>query len=106
VGARLFGRGVQAHQLRFVRGSSGPPGPGQNFAGLAIFRYRTRCGTIYGHTGNTPGYTQFIASTLDGRRSVVVSVNGQINEKSRQTLLAAWRRLQQIEEDAVCVALG
>ena len=106
VGARLFSRAVQAQQLRFVRGSSGPPGPGVNFAGLAIFRYRTRCGTIYGHTGNTPGYTQFIASTLDSRRSVVVSVNGQINEKSRQPMLAAWRRLRQIEEDAVCAALG
>jgi D-alanyl-D-alanine carboxypeptidase len=105
VGARLFSRAVQAQQLRFVRGSSGPPGPGQNFAGLAIFRYRTRCGTIYGHTGNTPGYTQFIASTLDGRRSVVVSVNGQINEKSKQPMLGAWRRLRQIEEDAACVAL-
>jgi D-alanyl-D-alanine carboxypeptidase len=105
VGARLFSRAVQAQQLRLVRGSSGPPGPGQNFAGLAIFRYNTRCGTIYGHTGNTAGYTQFIASTLDGRRSVVVSVNGQINDKSRQPMLGAWRRLRQIEADAVCVAL-
>lgn len=105
VGARLFGRSVQAQQLRVVRGSSGPPGPGQNFAGLAIFRYRTRCGTVYGHTGNTAGYTQFIASTLDGTRSVVVSVNAQINEKSPQPMLAAWRRLRQIEGDAVCAAL-
>jgi D-alanyl-D-alanine carboxypeptidase len=105
VGARLFSRAVQAQQLRVVRGSSGPPGPGQNFAGLAIFRYQTRCGTIYGHTGNTLGYTQFIASTLDGTRSVVVSVNGQINEKSKQPMLGAWRRLRQIEEDAVCAAL-
>lgn len=105
VGARLFSRKVQAQQLRFVRGSSGPPGPGENFAGLAIFRYQTPCGTVYGHTGNTPGYTQFIASTLDGSRSVVVSVNGQINETSPQPLLAAWRRLRQIEQDAVCLAL-
>jgi hypothetical protein len=54
---------------------------------------------------DTAGYIQFIASTLDGRRSVVVSVNGQVNEKSRQPMLSAWRRLRQIEEDAVCVAL-
>ena len=104
-GARLFSRAVQAKQMRFVRGNSGPPGPGQNFAGLAIFRYRTRCGTIYGHTGNTFGYTQFMASTLDSRRSVVVSVNAQINDKSPQPMLAAFRRLRQIEEDAVCAAL-
>jgi len=106
VGARLFGRKVQSRQLQFVRGSSGPPGPGENFAGLGIFRYRTRCGSIYGHTGNIPGWTQFIASTLDGKRSVVVSVNGQINEQSKQPMLDAWRRLRQIEEDAVCAALS
>jgi hypothetical protein len=41
--------GRMGSQLRFVRGSSGQSGPGQNFAGLAIFRYSTRCGTVYGH---------------------------------------------------------
>jgi D-alanyl-D-alanine carboxypeptidase len=105
VGARMFSRAVQRQQFRFVRGASGPPGPGQNFAGRAIFRYRTRCGTVYGHTGNTPGYTQFMASTLDGRRSVVVSLNAQINETSPQPMLAAFRRLRQIEQDVVCAAL-
>ena len=105
VGARLFSRAIQAEQLRFVRGSSGPPGPGQNFAGLAIFRYVTRCGTVYGHTGNISGYTQFIASSLDAKRSVVVSVNAQINDKSPQPMRAAFRRLRSIEEDAVCAAL-
>jgi D-alanyl-D-alanine carboxypeptidase len=35
------------------------PGPGTNSAGLAIFRYQTRCGTVYGHTGNFPGYVQW-----------------------------------------------
>jgi D-alanyl-D-alanine carboxypeptidase len=105
VGAHLFSRAVQRRQFQFVRGRSGPPGPGRNFAGLAIFRYRTRCGTVYGHTGNTSGYTQFTAATLDGRRSVVVSVNAQINEGSPQPMLAAFHRLRQIEEDAVCLAL-
>jgi D-alanyl-D-alanine carboxypeptidase len=106
VGVRLFSRRLQSRQLRLVRGSSGPPGPGENFAGLGIFRYRTRCGSIYGHTGNISGWTQFIASTLDGKRSVVVSVNGQINEHSKQPMLDAWRRLRQIEGDAVCTALS
>ena len=105
VGARLFSRAVQRQQFRFLRGASGPPGPGPNFAGGAIFRYRTRCGTVYGHTGNTLGYTQFMASTLDGRRSVVVSLNGQINELLPQPMLAAFRRLRQIEQDVVCAAL-
>jgi D-alanyl-D-alanine carboxypeptidase len=106
VGARLFSRKLRSRQLRFVRGSSGPPGPGDNFAGLAIYRYRTRCGSVYGHTGNTDGWTQFIASTPDGKRSVVVSVNGQITEKSKEPMLDAWRRLRQIEQDAVCKALS
>jgi D-alanyl-D-alanine carboxypeptidase len=105
VGARLFRRTIQRRQFQFVRGSSGPPGPGQNFAGLGIFRYRTRCGTVYGHTGNTPGYTQFIAATTDGKRSAVVSVNAQINDKSPQPMLAAFQKLRAFEADAVCAAL-
>ncbi len=27
-------------------GSSKPPGPGKNSAGLALFRYETKCGTV------------------------------------------------------------
>jgi D-alanyl-D-alanine carboxypeptidase len=98
-GGRLFGRRARAQQLRFVSGSSEPPGPGTNAAGLAIFRYRTRCGTVYGHTGNTPGYTQFAAATRDGRRSATVS----INEQYPPALLPKLRR---VEELAVCAALG
>lgn len=48
VGGKLFGRTVQAQQLRFVPGHSEPIGPGQNSAGMGIFRYRTRCGTVGG----------------------------------------------------------
>ena len=51
-GRALFSRRVQSQQLRFVGGHSEPIGPGANSAGLAVFRYRTRCGTVYGHTGN------------------------------------------------------
>jgi len=36
---------------------------------MALFRYQTRCGVVFGHTGNTPGYTQFIR--VDARRSGV-----------------------------------
>jgi D-alanyl-D-alanine carboxypeptidase len=104
--ARLFGPAVQAQQLRFVAGNSEPIGPGTNSAGLGIFRYRTRCGTVYGHTGNTAGYTQFMASTLDGRRSVTASVSGQITNRMSGTRLAAFKRLRQIEADAVCGALS
>jgi D-alanyl-D-alanine carboxypeptidase len=105
-GARLFSRAVQSQQLRFVAGNSEPVGPGVNSAGLGIFRYRTRCGTVYGHTGNTPGYTQFMAATLDGRRSVTASVSEQITNRSPGARLAAFRRLRSIETDAVCAALS
>ncbi len=105
VGAKLFSRATQADQLRFVTGESGPPGPGANSAGLAIFRYDTRCGAVYGHTGNIPGYTQFIAATLDGARSVTVSATEQLNQHASGQQLAAFKRLRQIEEDAVCAAL-
>ena len=78
VGGRLFGRARRRQQRRFVAGSSSPPGPGRNASGLGLFRYRTRCGTVYGHTGSFPGYRLFAASSADGRRSVVFSVNAQI----------------------------
>jgi D-alanyl-D-alanine carboxypeptidase len=104
-GGRLLGRAVQAEQMRFVAGSSEPTGPGVNSAGLGIFRYRTRCGTVYGHTGNTDGYTQFMAATRDGRRSVTVSVNAQITNRATQPKLNAFRQLRRIYGDVVCLAL-
>src|SRR5690606_26969893 len=75
LGGRFFGTAQQRRQLRFVRGASSPPGPGRNAAGLAIFRYATRCGTVYGHTGSFPGYTQWVAATRDGSRSVATTFN-------------------------------
>ena len=59
----------------FAGGRSSPPGPGANSAGLALFRYRTRCGTVYGHTGNFPGYVQWAAASSDGQRVVTTSLN-------------------------------
>jgi D-alanyl-D-alanine carboxypeptidase len=88
-------------QFSFRRGSSEPPGPGSNAAGLALFRYRTRCGTFYGHTGNTPGYTQFVAATKDGKRSVSVSINAQITPTNNKTAFPALRRIFEL---AVCAA--
>jgi D-alanyl-D-alanine carboxypeptidase len=100
LGARLFPAAVQREQLRFVAGGrSSPPGPGRNAAGLAVFRYRTRCGTVYGHTGNFPGYVQFAAATRDGRRAVTTSLN---IPAPTGRLLA---RLRAMQETAVCALL-
>jgi D-alanyl-D-alanine carboxypeptidase len=105
-GARLFDRATQREQMTFRPGRSEPKGPGRNSAGLGIFRYQTRCGTVYGHTGNTPGYTQFMAATKDGRRSVTASINAQITNKSTGDQGRAFRRLRKIEGQAVCEALA
>ena len=90
-------------QFTFQPGNSEPPGPGKNSAGLAIFRYQTRCGTVYGHTGNTAGYTQFVAASKNGRRSVVVSVNSQLTPSIHP---GRFRELRQIYTLAVCAALA
>ncbi len=95
----FFGSAQQRAQMRFVAGSSSPPGPGTNSAGLAIFRYRTRCGTVYGHTGNFPGYTQFAAATRNGKRSVTTSLN---IPAPTGALLA---RLRSVQTTAVCALL-
>jgi len=110
--ANLFVRGYASGQLTdaatakqqftFRPGKSEPTGPGTNAAGLGIFRYRTSCGTVYGHTGNTLGYTQFIASTRDGKRSTVVSINSQLTPERNPTQFAPLRKIFGL---AVCSAL-
>jgi D-alanyl-D-alanine carboxypeptidase len=100
LGLRFFGAAQQREQMRFVPGGqSSPPGPGENAAGLALFRYRTRCGTVYGHTGNFPGYVQFAATTADGRRAVTTSLN---IAAPTGRLLA---RLRGVQTTAVCALL-
>jgi D-alanyl-D-alanine carboxypeptidase len=101
LGLKFFDRDQQVEQMRFVPGGeSSPPGPGKNSAGLALFRYKTKCGTVYGHTGNFPGYVQWAAATADGSRAVTTSLN--IPAPSGK-LLAQLRRVQ---TTAVCTLLG
>jgi D-alanyl-D-alanine carboxypeptidase len=105
VGGELFDRQVQAQQRRvFEGGGSEPPGPGENSAGLGVFRYETKCGTVWGHTGNTPGYTQFMAASPNGRRSATVSVNSQLTPKDGAR--GAFKALRRAEDCAVCAALA
>ncbi|MFF2503826.1 serine hydrolase domain-containing protein [Streptomyces sp. NPDC058067] len=101
-GGRLLTEPTRRRQLRFVAGSSEPAGPGTNAAGLAIFRYKTRCGTVYGHTGNTPGYTQLAAATADGRRSLTFSISTQTSKSDRPALPA---RVRTVQENFVCALL-
>ncbi len=98
----LTDRATRSKQFRFVPGSSGPPGPGTNAAGLAIFRYRTACGTVYGHTGNFPGYTIFAAASSNGSRSVVVIVNEQLNDNPATPV---FTQLRAVDGLGVCAAM-
>ncbi len=101
LGLRFFGRAQQQQQMQFFPGGeSSPPGPGRNSAGLALFRYQTRCGTVYGHTGNFPGYVQFAAATADGRKALTTTLN---IPAPKGKLLAQLRHLQ---TTAVCALLG
>jgi D-alanyl-D-alanine carboxypeptidase len=103
VGGEFADRPTRAAQFAFRPGASEPPGPGRNSAGLALFRYDTRCGTVYGHTGNTSGYTQFAAATADGSRTVTVSVTAQLTPASAPDGFAQLRALYEL---ATCAALG
>ncbi len=104
VGRHLFDAATQTDQFDFIPGGgSEPPGPGRNAAGLAIFRYRTACGTVFGHTGNTPGYTQFMAASRGGHRSVVVSINRQATPTEAPDVFAKLRNIFRL---GVCEALS
>jgi D-alanyl-D-alanine carboxypeptidase len=107
VGGDLFGAETRAEQvdLFIPGGESGPPGPGDNAATLSLFRYQTPCGVVYGHTGNTPGYTQFAVASPDGTRSATVSMNLARNAQNTGQDLEVLHALQIAEAAAICVAL-
>ena len=88
----------------FYLGSSSPPGPGKNFAGLGLFRYVTGCGTVYGHTGSFPGYRILVAATSDGRRSVVFVANSQIVPGQGSQRIS--KEITKAQARAVCRALS
>lgn len=102
-GPTLLSEKTRKEQLTFRPGdSSEPAGPGTNAAGLAIFQYTTRCGVLYGHTGNFPGYTQLAATTPDGTRSLTFSINTQTSKSNKPALLA---RLRTVQEGFACALL-
>ncbi|MEU9201200.1 serine hydrolase domain-containing protein [Streptomyces sp. NPDC048332] len=101
-GGTLLSDRTRRQQLNWVDGASEPAGPGVNKAGLALFRYATRCGVVYGHTGNFPGYTQLVAATPDGKRSLTFSLTTQVNRTNKPELL---QRLRTVEENFVCALL-
>jgi D-alanyl-D-alanine carboxypeptidase len=105
VKGKLYDLQTRAQQRKvFEGGHSEPTGPGKNSAGLGIFRYKKKCGTVWGHTGNIPGgYTQFMAASPNGKRSATVSINAQIAPPVGDP--DAFKVLRRAEGLAVCTAL-
>jgi D-alanyl-D-alanine carboxypeptidase len=102
---RFLLRFIAHDRLEFSPGRRYPYSSTHNFVVALMARAATHR-SYYGHTGNTPGYTEFMAATRDGRRSVTASVSGQITNRSTGARLAALKRLRRIEADAVCAALS
>jgi D-alanyl-D-alanine carboxypeptidase len=99
-GGRLFGGDARSAQFQFFPGGeSQPPGPGENSAGLGIFRYETDCGTVFGASGSIPGYMHIAAAKRNGRRSMTVSINTQFDFDSE-----VFQRLRRIYNRAACAA--
>ncbi len=67
---------------------------------------RRACGTVYGHTGNTFGYTQFMAASSDGSRSATVSINLQRTQDSEGQAGIVFKALRRADLLAVCAALA
>jgi D-alanyl-D-alanine carboxypeptidase len=105
VKGKLYDLQTRAQQRKvFEGGHSEPTGPGKNSAGLGIFRYEKKCGTVWGHTGNIPGgYTQFMAASPNGKNSATVSINAQIAPPVGDP--DAFKVLRRAEGLAVCAAL-
>ena len=82
-----------------------PIGPGQNRGGLTLYRYKTPCGTVFGHSGNFPGYTQWMASSFDGTRSAIVTMNLQVNIPD-PVLPQVASSLRRVFRRAACAALA
>ncbi|MGH2923537.1 MAG: peptidase S12, partial [Solirubrobacterales bacterium] len=91
-------------QLRFIPGDGEPPGPGENEFGLAIFRYLTGSGTFFGHSGNTPGYTNWVGASKSGNRSVAVTATTQLTPTTGAP--GVFDALREAERLAACAALA
>jgi D-alanyl-D-alanine carboxypeptidase len=112
VAGRFFGQGfrslvIRRAQRNWVRGESQPAGPGNNWAGMGLFRYRTRCGVMFGHTGSFPGYRVFAAASADGKRSIAFVANSQIlrDTKGNPNAKQVSARIRRAQVAAVCHAL-
>jgi D-alanyl-D-alanine carboxypeptidase len=75
--ALLGGRLLRPNLLRAMETtlSMGPGAPGWRY-GLGLQKLPSPCGPQWGHTGGSPGYSVDARNSKDGRRQVIVLVNG------------------------------
>jgi D-alanyl-D-alanine carboxypeptidase len=106
VSGRLISASLRHSWQRLFIPAAGsePPGPGDNSASMALFRYETPCGTVYGHSGNTVGYTQYAVATADGSRSAVISINLQRTATSTDQGAKVFAGLRRVVQAAICAA--
>jgi D-alanyl-D-alanine carboxypeptidase len=52
--------------------------------GLGIFPVQLTCGTVWGHTGDFPGYNSYAFTSRDGSRQAIVLINADLNTLSAQ----------------------
>jgi len=104
VEGELYGDEVREEQqdLFIPGGASEPNGPGDNSATMSLFRYQTECGTVYSHSGNTFGYTQYAVASPDGRRSATVSISLQRTQKDTGQKLDVYTAQKRVWDAAIC----
>lgn len=108
VGGRLISPSLRTTWRRMLFPDSGsePSGPGFMSAGMAVFRYQLSCGTVYGHTGNTVGYTPFAFSNAAGTRSATVSMSLQRTQHSTGQASRVFQAARRVAQAAACAALS
>ena len=104
VGGKLFGPGVRKQQRAFITGAgSGHPALEPMPAGWHSSDTRQAAAVMYGHGGNTIGFTQYAAASSDGSRSMTISINLQRTHQSEGQAVAAFRKAA---SPADCAALA
>ena len=97
-------RSAAAQFQFFPGGASDPPGPGDNSAGLALFKYRTPCGRCLRAHRQLPGLHPVHGATRNGQASITVSINEQVSPTAGDPVV--FQRLLKAEKTAVCTALA
>ena len=83
-GALLRGKLVPPRLVALMRTKTRVPG--SHGEGLGLYELPSPCGRwYYGHAGGTPGYVTWAAGSRDGRKLVVLAVNG-VSQDALQAL--------------------